>query len=444
MTGQSNDSQPTAPDSSPSEAGARQRQARGRQADSDAEGVATAPLVIPQLILPPTSTDSRRRRRQAANQAQLLIASTCSDMPEAARIIQCGRASCNNSGVVVKRSVNGYVYGSGVITCGSPWVCLRCSYKIRSKRARHTGTAVAVHLDLGGGVLFATITMSHDRGEPLSRVWPILSDGWRFMTAGRQWVNFKADFGLMGMIKAVEVTHGVNGWHPHLHVLFFVDEPMNDFDRDDVYREFRRHLRERWIRRLSKKHKRNVSQEFGIRFDPVKADESDKIGVYCTKVGYELAMADSKIGRSDGQRHPFAIAHDAASYGDKADVMLLREWIAGSKRKRSIAWTGAEIKAYVSAEADKSDDELAQEEQIGDEALLVVEKDLWRRIISASMHARTDFLEVFEDGGDTFDALYFLAGLGIGAEIDDNGPLATLRLNNQQQRKHHGNSNLHA
>mgnify|MGYP001812706347 CR=1 FL=1 len=36
---------------------------------------------------------------------------------------------------------------------------------------------------------------------------------------------------------------------------------------------------------------------------------------------------------------------------------------------------------------------------------------------------------MFEDGGDTFDALYFLAELGITAQIDEDGPLATMRLN---------------
>ena len=52
----------------------------------------------------------------------------------------------------------------------------------------------------------------------------------------------------------------------------------------------------------------------------------------------------------------------------------------------------------------------------------------------------TDFLEVFEHGGDTFDALYYLAELGITAELADDGPLATLRLNNtttHQARSNH-------
>ena len=210
---------------------------------------------------------------------------------------------------------------------------------------------------------------------------------------------------------------------------------MNDFDRADEYLTFRADLRKRWIRYYKRKHRRNISQEFGIRFDPVKADESDRLGIYCTKVGYELAMADAKIGRSEGQRHPFAIAHDAAAYGDKADVMLLREWIVGCRYRHSITWSGDDVKAYVGAEADKTDEELATEEQIGDESLLIVDRDLWRRLVASTRTARIEFLQLFEDGGDTFDALYYLAELGINAEIAEDGPLAMLRLGTNQHNR---------
>lgn len=401
------------------------------------------PLVISHLSLPGTDLYARERRRSAADLARLLIARTCSDLKAAQRIVQCGRVVRSSSGVVLKRSTDGYVYASGLVTCGSPWSCLSCSYKIRAKRARHVAQAVAAHLEAGGGVLFGTFTMSHDRGEPLEGLWKILSRGWAHMTAGRQWVTFKQTFGLVGSIKAVEVTHGGNGWHPHLHVLFFVDAPMNDFDREDDYRLFRRSLRQRWIQWFKCKQGRNVSQEFGTRFEPVKADESDKIGTYCTKVGYELAMADTKIGRNEGQRHPFAIAHDAAQYGDKADVILLREWIVGSKRKRSIHWSGDQIKAYVTDDTDKTDNELANEEQIGDESLLILDRDLWRKLINRPDGARAGFIRLFESGGDCFDALFYLAELGITAEISEDGPLAMLRLDNttNQERTNYVTTN---
>jgi hypothetical protein len=406
------------------------RRPEGRGAAEGGGEGRQAPLAIPQLTLQTTATDGRRQRRRAAAKAQLLIAQQCAHLPEAGRIIQCGRTANNARGVTIKRSADGgRVYASGVVTCGSPWSCLACSYKIRSKRARAIALAIACHIALGGGVLFGTFTFSHDRGEQLDRVWDVLGKGWRHMTSGQYWVDFKDSFGLAGSIKTVEVTHGRNGWHPHIHVLFFIDAPMNDFDREDDYREFRRFLRERWITYFDNHQGRNVSREFGTRFDPVKADESDQVGTYCTKAGYELAMADAKIGRSEGHRHPFAIAHDAARWGDKADVMLLREWIVSSKRKRSIQWAGNDVKAYAKGEADKTDQELAAEEQIGDESLLVVERDVWRLLIRSTHTARVDFLQLFEDGGDTFDALYFLAELGITAEVAEDGPLAMLRLN---------------
>lgn len=105
--------------------------------------------------------------------------------------MQCGRAVRSRSGVVVKRTVDGYGYGSGLVTCGSLWGCLSCSYRVRSKRARHVAIAAAAHIALGGGVLFGTFTMSHERGEDLDNTWPILSDGWMYMTSGRQWMEFK-------------------------------------------------------------------------------------------------------------------------------------------------------------------------------------------------------------------------------------------------------------
>ena len=59
----------------------------------------------------------------------------------------------------------------------------------------------------------------------------------------------------------------------------------------------------------------------------------------------------------------------------------------------------------------------------------MVDRDVWRQIASRPDAAKAKFLRVFEDGGDTFDALYFLAELGITAEVAEDGPLATLRLN---------------
>ncbi len=376
-----------------------------------------------------TTATNRHERRVGTDRAQALIRETCGDLPEAKRISKCGRVPTGRFRPRVKRTENG-AFMSGLQTCGSVWGCLRCSYKVGRKRTTDINHCVASHINAGGGVLHVVVTMPHRPDEALDELWSILSDCWQHVTSGGGWKKLKERHDVLGYVRATEVTHSWgSGWHPHCHVLLFVGAPMSPIENEDAYCALRRAIRQRWTKRMGEKHGRTMSTEFGIRVDPVKADEADGSGQYLTKVGYELAMADSKIGRSEGQRHPFAIAHDAASYGDKADAMLLREWVVGSKRKKSVHWSGDQVKAYVADDIDKTDTELAQEEQVGDESLLVVERDLWQRLISRTDGARSDFLQLFEDGGDTFDALYFLAELGITAEIAEDGPLAMLRLN---------------
>lgn len=258
------------------------------------------------------------------------------------------------------------------------------------------------------------------------------------MTSGNAWQNFKADYGLYGFIRSVEGTHGGNGWHPHIHVLFFLDKPLTQFSDEEKFFGFRRFVRARWIHRFAKKHGRDVSQEIGVRIDPVKPDDATTVGMYCTKVGYELAMADTKIGRSEGQRHPFAIAKDVADNGDVADVNLLREWVRESKGRKCITWSVGLRESLIGGE-DKTDEELAAEETEG-ETRAVVHADIWRRIISRRDAARSRFLMSFENGGNHHAALKFLAGLGIRVELDQQGSLPLLRPPNKPNHQLKGNT----
>ena len=41
-------------------------------------------------------------------------------------------------------------------------------------------------------------------------------------SAGRNWISLKTNISLAGTIRSVEITHGMNGWHPHLHALVYV------------------------------------------------------------------------------------------------------------------------------------------------------------------------------------------------------------------------------
>ena len=421
------------------EAAARQRQAGGRAADSAAGGGAEARRQDLVMIANNSSgdnrgqqgsapaSDSRRERHQrriAMDRSQRLLSETCEYLPAAKRLIRCGRTIRSKDGVKVKRGCDGNVFTSGLSTCGSVWSCPSCSFKIRVKRALEIALAIVVHLARGGGVLFMTFTMSHERGEELGDVWDILTDGWSYMTSGEQWQAIKERFGVVGWIKSTEVTHGRNGWHPHLHVLVFTERPLSPLDSSDDYWNLRIALRERWIHRFSSKWGRDVSHEFGLDTIPVKPDESSGIGQYVTKVGFELALADRKIGRSEGQRHPFAIARDAAETGDVADINLFREWITASKRRKCITWSKG-LRADLLGTVEQSDEELAAEETPGED-LAEITPALWALIIVRRDGAKAQMLNGFEAGG-LRRGVRVLEDLGLCVEVDTDRPVPLLR-----------------
>ncbi len=265
---------------------------------------------------------------------------------------------------------------AGLQTCGNVWCCPACSYKVRVKRAFEIALAVRRHLDRGGGVLHIVVTMPHRAGEALADLWSILSDCWAHVTSGGGWKTFCDRHNVAGYVRATEVTHSwASGWHPHCHVLLFVDRPMSPVENEDGFYALRKAIRNRWCTRMAGMHGRTMSTEFGIRVDPVKADEANGAGQYLTKVGYEMAMVETKVGCEDGHRTPFAIAHDAAQTGDMADINLIREWVAASYRKHSISWS-QDIRRTLGLGVDKSDEELANEDP-GGETVAEIDRPLW-------------------------------------------------------------------
>ncbi len=63
-----------------------------------------------------------RMKRLLADRARALIAETCGDMPEAAKIRACGvHVRQGLEHVAVERHPNGYAYASGLQSCGSVW-----------------------------------------------------------------------------------------------------------------------------------------------------------------------------------------------------------------------------------------------------------------------------------------------------------------------------------
>ncbi|PRW75701.1 protein rep, partial [Pseudomonas fluorescens] len=67
-----------------------------------------------------------------------------------------------------------------------------------------------------------TLTVPHGLGDDLSGLLEQIHKAWRSTSTSRAGKKLRKLLGVRGTIRALEVTPGSNGFHPHLHVLLFL------------------------------------------------------------------------------------------------------------------------------------------------------------------------------------------------------------------------------
>jgi hypothetical protein len=218
------------------------------------------------------------------------------------------------SGVVVRRLPDGRACYSGLYRCGDFWRCPSCRVTLGIRRARQIETALRQHVDAGGSALLATYTVPHTRDESLPVVLLRLAGTWR-RYAVHTWRDVLGAH-YVGTVRALEVVHGVNGWHPHYHALVFVASGLPYLTPVAVA------LAERWSQVAGADWRADVRQ---VAHDGVAA-----VARYLTTDGvvgasYEVASPSSKIpaGRSYAQ-----LLWDYARYRSSVDAALVFEYAA--------------------------------------------------------------------------------------------------------------------
>lgn len=116
---------------------------------------------------------------------------------------------------------------SNLQRCAWVWGCPVCAQVISEKRKVEVKTAIDKHLATGGGVYLCTLTIPHYQGDNLKSMLDALSVATKRLFNGTR--RSKAVWGALGKvghIKALEVTYGANGWHPHFHIIIFTEKVL--------------------------------------------------------------------------------------------------------------------------------------------------------------------------------------------------------------------------
>lgn len=316
---------------------------------------------------PGQSTDGllieRPRNRRYRWRAGLWNVST---MP---RLRACGRCRVSGASEVGVRLVDGRAGLAGLQSCGSVWACPVCSSKVMAARALEIGCAVAAAHAQGRSVVFSTLTMRHDRGQRLEMLWDALAVAWKCVTNGRGWRADKDTHGVLGYVRVVEVTIGVNGWHVHVHALLVLDHQPTP----DRLEQLAGSMWGRWSMALQRQGLAaplRVGSETHLVTDGNLA--ATRLGEYLAKavegrgagnLGAELTQTQSKTAHGVHKTRPvWSLLDEGAIDGEADPLWLWHEWEKASKGRRQIAWSTNLRSLLGLDESERSDDEIAAEE----------------------------------------------------------------------------------
>jgi len=90
----------------------------------------------------------------------------------------------------------------------------------------------------GLNIAMLTLTVPHYAKDHLRDVLDGISSALRKLKDRRAFKRLAQEIGLVGNIRTLEVTYGVNGWHPHFHILLFTKSELNDQELISIQKIF--------------------------------------------------------------------------------------------------------------------------------------------------------------------------------------------------------------
>lgn len=291
-------------------------------------------------------------------------------------------------------------YG-GLLTCGSVWHCPVCSAKISERRRELLTRALSAAGELGARPLLVTYTFSHRRSDSLSASLGGFLDAQRAMSGSRPYRRLLASYGVVGVVKALEVTWGTaNGWHPHAHVLMFAPSEISATDlEEDLYRLWMPAALRRGLT-MTRARGVKVQSTFG------------QVEAYVAKWGHaptrrlwgaedELTKAHRKRAHREEQAgsgySPFDLLRWLAETGESAPARLFREYAGVFKGRQQLTWSaGLAEWLGVADDAGKSDEEIAGEVREDAVLLSLLAPEHWRAVLR--LDRRGQLLEVARSG----------------------------------------------
>lgn len=296
------------------------------------------------------------------------------------RIGVCCRMMAPGQGAVrVMRTEKAAHYG-GLMTCGSVWVCPICGSKISETRRRELQAGMKRWVGAGGGVYHLVLTLPHYDHQPLVEVLGGLGKARRVMKNRKSWKTFLREIALGGMVRSLEVTYGVNGWHPHTHDLLFVRP-----GHPEGIETCEARILEMWERACVSVGLPRPNQR------GCQIQDGRNAAKYVSKWGVDCEMTKSHIKRGLGEnKTPWDMLR-AVGEGHREWGTRFREYADAFHGRHQLEWSRG-LRDELGLKEQVSDAEIASTEEEGAEFLGFIGWNDWKVILAEEK--RGELLEV--------------------------------------------------
>lgn len=290
----------------------------------------------------------------------------------------------------------------GTMKCGSAWVCPPCQLYISERRREELGHALKECRDRYTPFM-VTYTTSHSKTMGLHTLLAQMQEAYRSTRSGRRWQEIKTEFSLAGSVRALEITYGDNGWHPHYHELALVDnEHIVDYyegQTGEYAQGLEAVLSAVWIGELKLKH---LSGKEGIALRV--SDTNSAAAEYILKYGKlpldsdfkgkanEVSRGMTKTARA-GNVGPLEILFHADD--NRRMRRLFVEYAAATKGKSQLQWSRG-LKSDLNIETIRDSIACEGEETDTDRLLAQIPTELWRYL--AEKHHLAQVMTVANTG----------------------------------------------
>lgn len=344
-------------------------------------------------------TDSTINKYTLQSRSAAILASKSHPNHKQWRVSGCLSRLSGSDVVVVKSYSTERCSYKNLTVCGSVWSCPVCSAKISELRKGELQTAIDTHAAAGGAMYLFTYTFSHNRLDDLSALLGSQSSRSGLADALRRFRNARAykaalrEFGFVGSVRCLEVTYSdQNGWHPHIHELWFVTDPVPTRSlsrlKASLFDLWLSACRDSGLGLPNRKHGLDVRRSLSAAEYLAKFGRSQNWGS-----SSELTKSHVKHGRQSLTPWDFLRLHpdNPELYG-----FLFHQYVYAFFGLRQLFWTPGLKAAFGIGEIS---DQAAAESETPAFPVVSITPELWKRLLRSKRDFRGHVLRLAETGG---------------------------------------------